>query len=311
MKCAIGIDLGGTNIRAGLVSEAGRVLAQTWRKTPVVEGPEATAQTMATMIVELRGGLSAGLVIEGVGIGSPGPLSRAQKKIFQSANLPGFAGFPLGTRVEELAQLKVCLDNDAKCATLGEGWVGVARGLKNYILMTFGTGIGAGVIIDGKMIYGKSDGACEIGHMTLHPNGELCACGNRGCFERYCSATAIERRAFKHVHRQVTCVDVLSAHSEGEKWAETFLREISLDLAIATASLVNIFDPNMIVFGGGVFSTGGGPLCEWVREEIRTRCFESSQKGISLVPSQLGGEAGMVGAASLILTSSLRDRHQQ
>jgi glucokinase len=150
------------------------------------------------------------------------------------------------------------------------------------------------------MIYGKSDGACEIGHLTLYPEGRLCKCGNKGCFEQYCSATAFKRRAFEKCGLELGGREIFEAFDKGNAWALELMREFTQDLALATASLVNVFDPEMIVFGGGLFSTGGGPLCAWTQEAIKDRCFKSSQKNLQIVASSLGGDAGALGAASLI-----------
>jgi glucokinase len=236
----------------------------------------------------------------GIGIGSPGPLSRERKMIFQTPNLPGFDQFPLGKKVEELTGLKVFFDNDAKCAAIGEKVFGAAKTFKHFVLMTFGTGIGGGVFCDGKMIYGKSDGACEVGHLTLHPDGVLCNCGNRGCFEQYCSATAIERRAALARGAPCTVNELFVEYERQAPWAKKCVHEVAKDLAIASASLVNIFDPEAVVFGGGVFTTGGGPLLSIVKEEIKSRCFASSQVNLRLIPSQLNGNAGVVGAAAQV-----------
>ncbi len=299
MNTAIGIDLGGTSIRAALVSEEGKILASERVLTPVAEGPAKAASEMANMVKILVG--KAPSRPAGIGIGSPGPLSRSERKIFQTPNLPGFDNFPIGQRVEELAGLPVKIDNDAKCAALGEGRFGAAKGKRSYLLLTFGTGIGGGVLVDGKMIYGKSDGACEIGHMTLHPGGWLCGCGNQGCFEQYVSASAVERRASEAAGRLVTPPELLAAEAKGELWASDCLREVARDLAIATASLVNIFEPEMIVYGGGLFTSGGGNLIPRVKSEIKDRCFASSQRDLEIVASSLAGHAGVLGAASLVI----------
>jgi glucokinase len=300
VKAAIGIDLGGSSVRAAYVDESGKIHGRRSVKTPSAEGPEATARAMAQMCLELSKEFSNGKPL-GIGIGSPGPMSREKRMIFQTPHLPGFNEFPLGARVEELAQLPVRMDNDAKCATYGEGLFGEGAGLQNYILLTFGTGIGGGVIIEGKMIYGKSDGACEIGHMTVHPGGEACKCGNHGCFEAYCSGTAIGRRGSEAAGRLVSGVEVFEAFNKNESWAQWTLKEVASDLSIALASLVNIFDPQALILGGGIFSSGGGPLCSWASEGIRERCFASSQRGLKIVPTKLCGDSGVIGAASLFL----------
>jgi glucokinase len=296
-KTAIGIDLGGTNLRVAVVSANGKILEQAREKTPVVAGPESTAQLMAQMISGLQKKHPS---LVGVGIGSPGPLSRKERKIFQTPNLPGFDGFPLGTRVEALCGLPVVLEHDAKCAAFGEKFFGQAKSVKNVVLLTFGTGIGGGIFVDDKMIYGKSDGACEVGHLTLYPEGILCPCGNRGCLERYVSALAIERRAKEETGKVWSNAEILAAFAAGDSWAQNFLNKISIDLSIGIASLVNIFEPNTVVLAGGLFTAGGGPIPELVSKNIVGRCFASSRKDLKVVASSLGGDAGVLGAAGRV-----------
>ncbi len=296
-ETAIGIDLGGTNLRAAWVNKTGKILASDRCKTPVEDGPEATVYAMKQLIEKLIPSDNHQPI--GVGIGSPGPLSRTGRKIFQTPNLPGFDSYPLGEKLEELTGVSVKIDNDAKCATYGEARFGVAKNCKNFILMTFGTGIGGGIFSNGQMIYGKSDGACEIGHMTLYPGGKLCKCGNKGCLEQYISATALKTRASAILGREVGGKEVFESFDQGQAWATDFMREFSVDIAIAVASLVNIFDPEKVIFAGGLFTSGGGPLAGWVREAIRDRCFKSSQEGLEIAVSSLHGDAGVLGAASL------------
>jgi glucokinase len=296
MTYAVGVDLGGTNMRAALVDESGKIHAHAKVRTPVEAGPEATAVAMNALVSEVR----SSETIIGIGIGSPGPLSRTEKMIYQTPNLPGFDRFPLGQRLQDLAGCTVFLDNDAKCAAYGEAHFGRGKGRNNMILMTFGTGIGGGIFVGGRMLYGKSDGACEVGHLTLYPGGHRCPCGNRGCFESYCSATAFKRRAFDKSGHEMGGREIFEAFDQGHAWALDLMKEFAVDMAIGTASLVNIFEPETIVFGGGLFSTGGGPLCAWVQDAIKDRCFKSSQRGLEIVPSALGGDAGVLGAASLV-----------
>jgi len=298
-KLAIGIDLGGTNLRCALVDENGKIIQSAKAKTPVAEGPEATSQKMNELIRSVLASSGSEQIV-GVGIGSPGPLSRSKKMIFQTPNLPGFDAFPLGVRVEELSGQKVFLDNDAKSAAFGEMYFGVAQKISNFILMTLGTGIGGGIFQNGQMIYGKSDGACEIGHLTLYPEGNHCKCGNRGCFEQYCSATAIERRASLAKGKQVHAEELFTAYQNGERWALECCEQVAKDLAVASASLVNIFEPSMIVFGGGIFTEGGGPLISLIKKEIIGRCFKSSQEGLEIKSSSLAGNAGVLGAAAMV-----------
>jgi glucokinase len=296
-KMAVGIDLGGTNLRVALVSQDGRIKELLREKTPVAEGPEATAHLMAAMIAKLQ---SKHGEILGIGIGSPGPISREEKMIFQTPNLPGFDGYPLGKKVESLTKLPLILEHDAKCAAYGERYFGVAKGVKNVVLMTFGTGIGGGIFVDGKMLYGKSDGAGEVGHMTLYPEGIPCLCGNRGCFERYVSASAVERRAKESTGKEWKNPEILEAAAQGVAWANDLMKKVSIDLAIGIASLVNIFEPDMVVLAGGLFTSGGGPICQMVSRDVEGRCFRSSQRNLQIVASNLNGDSGVLGAAGRV-----------
>ncbi|MBS1982846.1 MAG: ROK family protein, partial [Bdellovibrionales bacterium] len=263
MRTAIGIDLGGTNTRVTVVDESGHLVDSLREKTPTHEGPDKVCETMAVMVNELK--IKHPEVL-GVGLGLPGPLNRRDKVIINMVNIPGFVNYPIGQKIEKLTGLRAFLDNDAKCACLGEGMFGASRGLRNYMLVTFGTGIGGGIVVDGRMMYGKADNACEVGHLTLHPEGRACNCGNRGCWEQYVSATAMGRRASEAFGRSCGAKELMEIYAAGDFTADKVLREIAQDISIGVASLVNLFDPEMIVFGGGVFVDGGGPLIPWVKE---------------------------------------------
>jgi glucokinase len=295
---AIGIDLGGSNLRTAVVTDSGTVLKKYKDKTPVGDGPSATVALMASRIKEICKEFPKP---KGVGVGSPGPLSRKLGKIFQTPNLPGFDGFELVKKLEALCEIPVVLDNDAKCAAFAEAKFGAARGHKNFVMLTLGTGIGGGVFEDGHMIYGKSDGACELGHMTLYPEGRECHCHNRGCFEQYCSATALQRRVFESLKIDLKNPEIFErAHKEDEQILKV-MKEVGTDLGIGIASLVNIFDPEAVIVGGGIMSEGGEPLLTYAREAIVGRCFESSRRGLKIAAAECGGDAGVLGAASLVL----------
>lgn len=305
MKDFVGIDIGGTNLRVARVSLDGEVKKLLSQPNPVDQGPRAVVECLASM-VSLVGTKQE---LSGIGVGCPGPLSRAQRKIFQTPNLPGFDGFPLGAALEELCGLPVVIDNDAKCAGYAEKHFGSLKETRNAILLTLGTGIGGAVFVDDKMIYGKSDGACELGHITLYPDGKKCLCGNRGCFEQYASASAIEKRA-QEIEPGTNNPLLFADAAAGREWALNVLRVVARDLAIGIASLVNIFDPERVVLGGGIFVSKQNTLCDMVNESLVGRCFESSRAGMRVVPAALGERAGVVGAASLCFTSFGQDRHR-
>jgi predicted NBD/HSP70 family sugar kinase len=179
----------------------------------------------------------------------------------------------------------------------------VARGIDEFVLLTFGTGIGGAAVTEGRLVHGMSDGAGEMGHLTLYPNGRECSCGNRGCFEEYVSARALERRASESLGRDVKNPELLRLVSSGDRVAVNVLNEFCKDVAIGVASLVNIFNPSLFVFAGGLFSAGGGPILSLVKEQLKGRCFASLQKDLKLQASSLSGDAGVLGAASLVFDS--------
>jgi glucokinase len=302
---AVGIDLGGTNLRVALVQKDGQIIEKIDKSTEAALGPDALTSKMALAIEQLatKRALRSKDIL-GVGIGSPGPLSRSERKIFQTPHFPGFENFPLGESVEKLCGLKVLLDNDANCAAAGEEMFGAAKGKQNFVLLTFGTGIGGGIFCDGRMIYGKSDGAGELGHILLYPDGERCACGRIGCFEQYCSATAMTRRGAQALGREIKLPELFLEFESGNPKARECLSTIARDIAKAVGDYVNIFDPEMVVLGGGAFSTGGGPLFPLIEKYLPEEAFKSSLKNMKLCTSSLKGNAGVLGAAAMVFRGS-------
>lgn len=263
-------------------------------------GPESLCSRISLMLEQalVRRSIKAKDLLC-LGIGSPGPLNRKERKILQTPHFPGFENFPLGERVEELCGLKVFLDNDANCAALGEKMFGAAKGKENFVLLTFGTGIGGGVFINGKLIYGKSDGAGELGHIQLYPEGDKCPCGRYGCFEQYCSAQSMTRRGSKALGRELKLPELFVECESGNQKAVQCLEEVSKDIARVLGDLVNIFEPEMIVLGGGAFSTGGGPLLPLIEKHLKDEAFKSSLENLKVCSSELKGNAGILGAAAM------------
>lgn len=286
-------------MRAVLADEGGHMGFKGEHKTEPHKGPDSVAEKIADLVHQLAHQKPNACRIVSIGIGSPGPLSRARGMIFQTPNLPGFNNYPLADRVRALTGLPVFLDNDANCATHGEAMFGVSQGVKDFVLLTIGTGIGGGLVSGGKMIYGKSDGAAELGHLTLYPGGEKCLCGRMGCFEQYCSATAIERRGSIALNKDIRVPELFMEYDRGTPAAVKCLNEIGEDFAIAIGSLINIFDPEQVVLAGGAFSTGGGPLVDLIKEKLVGQAFESSLKGCSIIASSLKGNGGVLGAAAM------------
>ena len=206
-RIIIGVDLGGTNIVVGAIPEDGSALyGLTQQRTPVSDGPDAVVRLIGTMIgscvADVRAALGEGVEFAGVGIGAPGPLDTARGLVLLTPNL-GWRDMPLRDRVSEAVGMPATLDNDANCAVFGEWWRGAARGARVVAGLTIGTGVGGGIVIDGRLFHGASDVAGEIGHTTVDLTGRRCKCGNYGCLEAYASGPAIAARAVEGIEAGV------------------------------------------------------------------------------------------------------------
>jgi len=254
--------------------------------------------------------------IVGAGIGSPGPLDTKSGVVILTPNL-GWANMPLRDRLGERLQLAASLDNDANCALMGEWWLGAARGARHAVAFTLGTGVGGGLIIDGKLHHGASDVAGEIGHITIDTNGRRCSCGNDGCLEAYASGPAIARRAVEAIEAgaettlgliagddlsRITAQTVYDAAAVGDPLALEVVQDTARYLGTGVANLINILNPEVVVICGGVTRAGErlfGPL----RREVARRAFKPAVQACRIVPGELPGTAGVVGAARLFLDS--------
>ncbi|MDE3173059.1 MAG: ROK family protein [Gemmatimonadota bacterium] len=317
----IGVDLGGTNIVTGaLTPDGARTCGVRSVPTDVASGAEgvvdhivgAIEATIAATMEETGVGRDA---FRGVGIGAPGPLDRERGIVIVAPNL-GWRNFPLRDRVQDRVKLPATLDNDANCATLGEWWLGAARGARHVIGLTIGTGIGGGLVIDGRLFHGASDVAGEIGHTTIDMDGRHCKCGNYGCLEAYASGPAIATRAREVLDRdstaslmpamvggdltRLTAQTVYDAAKAGDRVADEIVRDTARYLGAAVANLLNIFNPDVVVIAGGVTLAGErlfGPL----QAEVRRRAFAPAVDAARIVPGILPGTAGVVGAAKAYL----------
>ena len=311
----IGVDLGGTNIVVGAMPEDGsREIAFRSQPTHAAQGADLVVERMIQMIEDVitvaiaeTGATRADFL--GVGVGAPGPLDRALGMVITAPNL-GWKMFPLRERIQSATGLRTTLDNDANCATLGEWFTGAARGAKNVIGVTIGTGIGGGIIIDGKLFHGSSDVAGEIGHMTIDSTGRRCGCGNYGCLEAYASGTAIAERAREAMASEVdgvlfrmcggdltkiTAQMVYKAATDADPVAVDVVRETARFLGAGIGALLNVLNPDVVVLAGGVVNAGEalfGPL----KAEVRRRAFAPAVDACRIVPGELGGSAGVVGA---------------
>lgn len=294
---AMGIDVGGTNLRVGLIDSNGKLVLSFKEPTPTTS-IEAFLTTLESLVEKVR--RESGEKIESLGIGWPGAVDFKTGKVFETPNLKYFRQYELKSELERRLNMQCRVDNDAKCAALAEKKFGVAKNFHDFILLTFGTGIGGAIYTNGQLVRGKSGVAGEIGHMCLYPKGVECTCGSRGCFERYCSALALERRAEARFHKFTSARDILS-QSETNREFQVLITEYVEDLALAIGTLVNIFDTQAFVFSGGLFTTGGQVILKEIHGHLGRQGFQSMKKGVQLIASELEGKAGIIGAASLML----------
>jgi len=286
VRYVVGIDLGGTNIVVGAVAEDGSELVGLVSEPTL---PEQGGDAVIARIVKLaRASIAAarGKEIAGVGIGSPGPLDTKTGIVILTPNL-GWTNMPLRDRVAAGVKLPAVLDNDANCAIYGEWWRGAAQGVKDVVGLTIGTGIGGGIVLGGEIYHGASDAAGEIGHMTINANGRLCKCGNHGCLEAYASGPAIAARAVEGIQAgaktglpqyvggdlsKITAQVVYEAANDGDAYALEVVRETAKLLGAGVASIVNIFNPEVVVICGGVTQAGDDyPVIGCSLSRARTR----------------------------------------
>lgn len=310
MGLAIGVDVGGTKVAAGVVDDAGIVIAEVRRQTPS-ESPERTADVIVEVVQELRKEYE----VTAVGVGAAGFIDSDRSTVMFSPNL-AWRDEPLRDRISDRIGLPVVIENDANAAGWAEAKFGAGRGEAHVVLITLGTGIGGAIVLDGKLYRGRWGVAGEPGHMTMVQGGIACGCGNRGCWERYCSGTALTMAARERVEAsklagqdllqraggsvdQITGPLITEAAKEGEQLALEVFDDVSRWLGLGLANLSAILDPGCYIIGGGLAAAGElllAPARQAFSGALSGRGHRPLAK-IKLV--QLGNEAGVVGAADL------------
>ncbi len=309
----LAIDLGGTKIISALVLSHGEIVAQERHLTLAEEGQALVIKRLFAAIdhlLELKDMEPSQLA--GISIAAAGGIDISQGLVTSSPHLPGWHNVPLREMVRERYRVSTFLLNDASAAALGEHRFGAGRGIENLILLTIGTGIGGGIIIDGKLYQGPSGSAGEIGHMTIDLNGPKCTCGNIGCLERLVSGPVMAEEARGRLIQgeksallemvagrieEVTAEEIGVAARKGDHLALDIITKTATYLGVGLVNLVNIFNPQMIIIGGGVGKLGElllGPA----RRIVQERAFRVSAKAVRIVPAELGDAAGVLGAAA-------------
>ena len=299
----IGVDLGGTNLRAAAVDRSGQMLDKITSNTNYAEGRDAVLSDLAASIEALcqRYG-TAGL--GGIGVGVPGFIRIKEGFVTGSNNLPYLENFPVRDEIRRRLGAAVILENDANAAAFGEQWIGAGRGMDDLVLLTLGTGVGGGIVSGGRIVRGHAGMAGEIGHITVYPDGNPCGCGNRGCLEKHASATAVTALArLMHLGEDLSArhvYDIALSDGPAATKAREIWRVVGESLGIALATLINIFNFPLYLLSGGLIGAWEFFAPEMMRTvERRSFTFRATKGETRIAMAALGNEAGLYGAACL------------
>ncbi len=323
---AIGVDLGGTNLRVAAVDSCGKILEKITTGTEVARGRDRVIDEMCASVKSLALKHRAASELAGIGVGVPGIIDMERGMLRQSPNLPGWHDYPVRDEIERRLAATVVLENDANCAALGEKWLGAAAGVDDMCMLTLGTGVGGGLVLGGRIWHGMTGMAAELGHINVEQNGRACNCGSRGCLEQYASATAVKQMALEAVaagtapelaralneNPEFSAKVVHHMVLEGDEPAREIFRRVGVALGIVLADLINIFNLPMYVIGGGVASAWDAfapAMLETVaRYSYIYRVTAPEQTGAPALAAEkrtiitqalLGNDAGLIGAARL------------
>ena len=314
-KCAIGMDVGGTNVKAALVDKNGSIIYSDTVPTRAEMGYE---YTIANMIAAVKNLMKESKIpkenIDGIGFGFPGQIDCDNGIVRLAPNIPGWVNIPIADIFSKEFELPVKVDNDVRCAALAELNYGAGRGAKNMICITVGTGIGSGLIINGKLVRGASNAAGELGHIKLQMNGgPICGCGDTGCLEAFASGPAIVSLAedyikggkaakFKELaNPDISPYVVSEAAKQGDAAAKKIFEIIGTYIGTGLASAVNLLNPEKVVIGGGV-ADAGDLLFIPIKEALKKRAMPIQGAAAEVVPAELGNTAGVIGAGLLLNT---------
>jgi glucokinase len=310
MTLTIGVDIGGTKVAAGVVDEGGRIVATALRPTPS-DDPMQTEEVIADLVRELR----ASHDVDAVGLGAAGLVDAQRANVIFAPNL-AWRNEPLRAAIEERCGLPVVVENDANAAAWAEACFGAGRGQEYLVVLTVGTGLGGGIVLDGQLYRGRLGIAAEIGHLTVEPGGRRCGCGSRGCWERYASGQALVREAQELASISpaiaerllglaggeplaITGLEVTQAALDGDQAALEAFQVLGMWLGVGMASLAAVLDPGMFILGGGVSEAGEllrEPAQRTLEERLTARAYRAAP---DVRLALLGSEAGIVGAADL------------
>jgi len=310
----VGFDIGGTNIKAVLADKTGKILS--FRETATPDSAEKIDTEIYNIIEVLATSSSySKMDIKAVGIGAAGSIDRNRGIIITSPNIKGWKKYPLAKNIEKITGLNVFLENDATAALIGGWWKGNGSKFKNWIMLTLGTGIGGGVIIDNKIYTGQTGSAMEVGHMTIDYNGRKCKCGNTGCLEQYASATALVNYVKDNLHahknssiharmgkEELTSKMIYEESLASDELAVLALAEISMYLGVGASNLVNIFNPEAIILGGGL-SLAHKIIIPIMKKVINERSLPGMKENVKILPTKDQSTIPALGAVKIAIDS--------
>lgn len=309
----IGIDLGGTNIKIGCFDSELKIIGKISVSTEAAMGPDAVVSKMAQTVEEHLIGENLSLDnVSAVGMGAPGPARYKEGVVIAAANMPKFKNVPIRQMLSEKLGKPVIFENDANAACWGEFVLGAGKGVSDMVFFTLGTGIGGGIICDGKLVYGFADNAAELGHMIVYPGGRLCGCGQRGCVEAYASANSTAKRALEALEAgvqsslkdvldekgEITCKDVYEHLAAGDELAKQITDETAKALALVCVNMLHITEPKRIVYAGGMIGAGK-LLLRRIRDYFSEYIWFLKAETVEICFATLGRDAGIIGAAAL------------
>lgn len=311
---AIGIDIGGTSIKGAVVNDTGKVLTRFAMDVNKDSSGEAEVNRFCDVMAKAINEYDKSIKLEGIGIGMPGILDMDKGVVITSPNLPKWNGLHISKLISKRMGLPVYINNDANVATLGEARFGSGKEYSNLIMLTLGTGVGGGIIIDNKLYDGNRHQGAELGHMVIRVNGEKCGCGRRGCFEAYASATGLIKMSKKEMDKnpdslmhevanefgKVNAKVVFEASRRGDKAANRVMKRYVRYLGEGILNYCNIFRPEVVVLSGGV-ANEGDYLLDQVRHFLKNHSYgmKGSPK-VELTVASLGYDSGKIGAACLV-----------
>lgn len=316
MAKRIGIDVGGTNVKIALVDENGKIIYSNSVPTYAKMGYEYTVNNIKQAIKDLmKETETQPKDIQGIGFDFPGQVDYKTGVVKLAPNIPGWVNVPIAQMIEEEFHIPTKIDNDVRCAALGEMLFGAGRGCENFICITVGTGIGSGLVVNGQIVRGASNAAGELGHIKLQmKDGPICGCGDTGCLEAFASGPSIVAMAQDYIKGgkstkfremaaaeggEITPYMVAKAAEAGDPVAKRIFEIVGEYIGIGLTSVINLLNPEKVIIGGGV-AEAGDLLLNPIRKTIKERAMVVAGEAVEIVPAQLGNSAGVIGASMLV-----------